>query len=922
MSAPRRAASLADRVYRALLLAFPPETRRASGDEMAHLFADERQLVAGRPLAAAGLWGRALADALRHGLADRLGIRMTVSAHARPAPVQRDPGTAWRAVRRRPFGVHMSQHIFSIVRWSFRSLRATPLVSTLAVLSLALGIGANTALFSIVNGLLLKPMPVRDPGALLALEGGSWTYPIWDEISRRQHELFDGAFAWSAGRFDQAGGGETAFVDLAYASGGMFDVLGISAVRGRLLTPTDDRRGGAPEGPAAVISHRFWQREHGGAEDVVGRTIMLRRVPFTIVGVLPAGFTGPNVGQAIDVYVPFGAEPLVRGPFSLLTQRSTWWLDIMVRMQPGQTPAEATAALRAIQPQIRAATIPETYSPVMQEAYLREALTLVPAASGRSPAAERATLFAMLAVVGLVLLIACVNVANLLIARALVRRHEIGVRLALGGSRAQVAALLFGESLLLAVAGASLGLLIAQWVGPLLVSQLNTWRQTVTLDLAPDWRVLAFTAAVSLVTAVIAGIAPAWSATRVSPGEALGSAGRTVVGGRSLGLRGMLITGQIALSLVLLVGAGLFLRTFEALADAPLGFEAERLLVADLDFEQSRAAPRDRPVVLARMREAVAAVPGVTSAAAGYVMPTSGRGWNSAVGTDPKPDRSRMTWRDAVTPGWFRTYGTPLVAGRDFDASDRGGSELVAIVNESFARRFLQGPAVGQTVQIGGPGGPYITYRIVGLAADALYRSPREGMAPTMYVALAQRETGFQNMTLTASLAPGTRASVQPDLAAAIRAIDPDLSFTFRTFDELVAGTIARERLVAIVSGFFGGLALLLAGIGLYGVMSHTVSQRRTEIGVRIALGAEPAGIAGLVVRRLGGLVVAGMIAGLALSLWAGQFVEALLFQLEANDPWTLGGAVLVLALVATAAAWLPARRAARLDPAQVLREG
>jgi predicted permease len=890
---------------------------------MARLFEDERRAVKGRPLAAARLWIRALADALWHGLADRLGRRITVFAHAGMASARRpDPSSSRPGFQRRIPGVPMIQHALAVLRWSYRSLRATPLVSTLAILSLALGIGANTALFSIANGLLLKPLPVRSPEALLLLEGGSWTYPIWEEIRRRQHDLFDGAFAWAAERFDQAEGGESEFVDGAYASGEMFDVLGIRAVRGRLLTAADDVHGGGPEGPVAVISHRFWQRHFGGAADVIGRIVSLRRVSFTIVGVVPAGFTGPDVGRVADVYVPFGAEPIVRGAGSYLAARSTWWLDIMVRTKPGQTPEQANAALGAVQPLIREATTPPSYSAAMKTQYLNEAFTLVPAARGRSPISDRTPLFAMLAVVGLVLLIACANIANLLIARALARRRELGVRLALGASRAQLAALFFGESLLLALAGAGLGLVVAQWGGPLLVSQLNTWRQTLTLDLSPDWRILAFTVAVSLATALIAGVAPAWSVRRLSPGEALGAAGRGVVGGRGVGARGLLVAIQIALSVVLVVAAGLFLRTFAALAEAPLGFSAASLLVADLDFEQSARTPKERPFVLARMRDAAAAVPGVTSAAVAFVMPTSGRGWNSAVGTDPVPDRSRMTWMNAVSPGWFRTYGTPILAGRDFNAGDARGAEDVAIVNEAFARRFIQGPPVGQTVPIGGPGGPYTTYRVIALAGDAVYRSPREGMTPTMYVPLSQRETGFQGAALTVAVAPGAQQTVGRELASAIRTIDRDVSFTFRTFDELVGASVSRERLVAMLSGFFGALALLLAGMGLYGVMSHTVSQRRTEIGVRIALGARPAGIVSLMARRFGVVVLEGLAAGVAISLWAGQFVEALLFQLEASDPWTLGGAVLVLSIVAALAAYLPARRAARLDPATVLREG
>jgi predicted permease len=921
--AGRGAGPLADRAYRTFLLAFAPDTRRVWGDEMVRLFEDERRGVSGRPMAAARLWLRALGDALRHGLADRLGRRIPVSAHAGMAGSRRQtPSSSQPARQRRTPGVPMIQHALAVLRWSYRSLRATPLVSTLAILSLALGIGANTALFSIVNGLLLKPLPVRSPEALLLLEGGSWTYPIWEEIRRSQHELFDGAFAWAAERFDQAEGGESEFVDGAYASGEMFDVLGVRAVRGRLLTTADDVHGGGPEGPVAVISHRFWQGRFAGAADVIGRTVSLRRVSFTIVGVVPAGFTGPDVGRVADVYVPFGAEPLVRGASSQLAGRSTWWLNVMVRTRPDQTSDQANAALRAIQPRIREATMPPSYPAAMKTRYLNEAFRLVPAATGRSPLSDRAPLFAMLAVVGLVLLIACANIANLLIARALARRRELGVRLALGASRGQLAALLVGESLLLTLAGAGLGLLAAQWGGPLLVSQLNSWRQTLTLDLSPDGRILAFTAVVSLATALMAGVAPAWSVRHMSPGEALGPAGRGVVGGSGTGARGLLVAIQIALSLVLVVAAGLFLRTFAALAEAPLGFSASSLLVADLDFEQSARTPKERPIVLARMRDAAAAVPGVTSAAVAFVMPTSGRGWNSVVGTDPVPDRSRMTWMNAVSPGWFRTYGTPILAGRDFVAGDARGAEDVAIVNEAFARRFIQGPPVGQTVQIGGPGGAYTTYRVVALAGDAVYRSPREGMTPTMYVPLSQRETGFQGAALTVAVAPGTQLTVGRELAAAIRTVDRDVSFTFRTFDELVEASVTRERLVAMLSGFFGALALLLAGIGLYGVVSHTVSQRRTEIGVRIALGARPAGIVRLMARRFGGVVLAGLAAGVALSLWAGQFVQALLFQLEASDRWTLGGAVLVLSLVAALAAYLPARRAARLDPATVLREG
>ena len=594
----------------------------------------------------------------------------------------------------------------SIFRSAYRSLRATPLVSALAILSLALGIGANTALFSILNGLMLRPLPVREPGALVQLEGGSWTYPIWNEIKAREKDLFDGAFAWGSEQFDLAPGGETQLVDGAYVSGRFFDVLGVGAARGRLLTEADDRSGGGADGPVAVVSHRFWTSHYGGAGDVIGRQLTIQRVPFTVVGVMPAGFNGPDIGRVSDVMIPFATEPLIRGAESVLEGRSTWWLDIMARTKPGQTAEQATAALRAVQPHIREATMPSQFPAEMRQRYLSEGFTLVPASNGSSPVGNRyqAPLYAMMAVVALVLLIACANIANLLVARALAREQELSVRLALGASRWQVAALLLGESVLLAGSGAALGFVFAQWSGPLLIQQFVTWRESVVLDLSPDWRVVGFTTLVTVVTAIIAGVAPAWGAAALAPYEALRTAGRGVVGDRRFTVRGALVVVQIALSIVLVGAAGLFLRSLNSLNHAPLGFTPEPLIVADLDLQMSSVKPEGRQALLQRMSDAVSGVPGVTSAAASMITPTSGRGWNNVVGEGPL-DRSRMTWLNAVTPGWFRTYGIRILGGRDFDATDRLGGNRVAIVNETFAARFLKGSPVGQTVILGGPGG-------------------------------------------------------------------------------------------------------------------------------------------------------------------------------------------------------------------------
>src|SRR5690606_1400328 len=374
--------------------------------------------------------------------------------------------------------------VWQDVRAAVRGLRKSPGIAVIAIGTLALGIGANTALFSIFHSLMLRPLPVRDPGSLALLAGGSWTYPIWEEMKRFDGELFDGVVAWAEESFDLSQGGRTELVNGAFVSGRFFDVLGVAPARGRMLTPADDRAA-APDGPVAVISHRFWQQHFAGARDIIGRSLTLQRVP--------PGFFGVDVGRRADVMVPFAAEPLLRGADSILTQRSIWWLEVMARLKPGQSVEQATAALRGVQPQIRDATMPDGPE-AMQAGYLDAPLTLVAASTGRSELRQRleTPLFAMVIAVALVLLIACANIANLLLARALARRRELSVRLALGASRWRLARLLLIESLLVAAAGAVIGLLFARWGSALLVQQLSTWRGTIFLDLALDWRVLAY----------------------------------------------------------------------------------------------------------------------------------------------------------------------------------------------------------------------------------------------------------------------------------------------------------------------------------------------------------------------------------------------------------------------------------------------
>ena len=803
-----------------------------------------------------------------------------------------------------------------------RGLRRSPVFTMVAVSTLALGIGANTALFSIFNSLTLRPLPVRDPASLAYLSHGSRTYPIWQAVERLGADVFDGSFAWANESFDLSEGGEIDTVDGALVSGRMFDVLGVTAARGRALNAADDRVG---SDAVAVISHRLWQRQFAGSPEVIGARLTLQRVPFTIVGVLPPGFTGVDVGRVADVMIPFGAEPLIRGSESFLEERSTWWLDIMVRRRQGQTIDQANAALRGLQPEIRALTLAPDWPADRAATYLAEPLALVPAATGRSPLRGRfeTPLRVMIGAVGLVLLIACANLANLLLARAINRRRELSVRLALGASRWRIARMLLFESLALSLIGAALGLLFARWSSGLLVRQLSTWNDAVSLDLGLDTPVLVFSAVLACLTAVTAGIAPAFGMKRVGAGEALRDSGRSIAGDRRWRLRGSLVVVQVALSLMLLVAAGLFLQTLTSLTRVPLGFTPENLVVMQVNLQSSPTPADQRGALVDRVREAVARTPGVRSVAASFITPITNAGWNNGVGEMTVPDRSRMTWVNAITPQWFDTMGINLRSGRDFDAADRVGAPRVTIVNEAFVARFLPGPrpALGQTVRVGGPSGG-VDYEIVGVVSNAVYRSTREGMVPTMYRAFAQQGEVWPSVALTMAVDPERRASLERDVALALQSVDPSLAYSFGTFGQFIAGAAAEERIVALVSAFFGGLGLVLAAIGLYGVVSHAVSARRSEIGVRMALGATPARVVALVFRHVGIMLGLGLVLGLAGSYWAAEFVRALLFQLEPRDLATFSTAAVVLSAVVFTAAWVPARRAARLDPARVLREG
>jgi putative ABC transport system permease protein len=815
------------------------------------------------------------------------------------------------------------------IRDAIRALRSTPVVTTVAILSLALGIGANTAIFSILDTLLLRSLPVKAPQELAIITQGSdndsFTYPIWEEV-RKRAEMFAGAAAWSSTRFNLSQNSQAEFVSGLLVSGRFFDVVGASPILGRGFTDADDTRGGGPGGAVAVISYGYWQKQFGGAGDAVGRPIVLDRIPFTIVGVMPPEFFGPEVGSRFDIAVPFGAEPLLRGRESMLDKRSAWWLSMMVRRKPGQGLEAATAALRGVQPQIRDATQPPNYR--QADEYLKEPFTLVPAATGSSYLRTRyqRPLTTIQVVVGLVLLIACANIANLLLARANARRHEMSVRRALGASRLRLARHLLSESLVLAVAGAVLGLAFAQWGSRLLVRQLSTATNTVFLDLSIDWRVLAFTAGAAMATALLFGTAPAWRVARVEPNEALKEQGRGVHGDARLGLGNVLVVLQVALSLVLIVAAGLFVRTFTQLAGRSLGFDKDRVLVVSTQLRNRDLDPADRPAMFERLRQAAMTVPGAESAAISEVTPVGGSTWQFLIeipGLEMK-ESDRVVHVNIISPDFFRTFGTRMLAGRDFTDADKADTPSVLIVNETFARKYFAGTnPIGQQVkQTGFPGRPSVTREVVGYVEDAVYRNLRQTIPPTMYIPTTQRETPSPFISISVRSASGSPALLTRSVAAALQQVTPDLTLTFRTVSEQVRNSLTQERMIAMLSGFFGALALLLAAIGLYGITSYAVARRRTEIGIRMALGAAPGGVVRLVLARVAWLVACGVVAGAAVTYYASKFVATLLFGLTPRDPATLVAAALILGSIGALAGWIPAFRASRIDPARVLRDG
>jgi predicted permease len=821
----------------------------------------------------------------------------------------------------------MFDHVLQDVRYALRALRLSPGFAAIAILSLALGIGANTAIFSLINAVILKTLPVSHPEQLVQVvmktEGGTtFTNPIWEEVRGRQ-DVFSGAFAYSPIQLNLARGGEVRNASASWVSGDFFSTLGVQPLLGRTFAAADDKRGCPVIG---VLSYDFWQREFGGAADVFERRLTLSSHPVRIVGVAPPGFNGIQVGEAVEIYLPLCAEGTLVRENSALNKRANWWLWIFARLKPGIGEQQALARMNTLAPQIFAATMPSGYPPEAQKFHLDRRFKLLPGATGYSSIRRdyTAALYALMAAVGVVLLIACANVANLLVSRASARRKEIAIRMAIGAGRGRLIRQLLTESLLLSSMGAVLGVLFAEWASRMLVRFLDTSNSTVVLDLSIDLRVLAFTMGVAVATGILFGLAPAWQGAHVNPHSAMKANARGVVESHArFGLGKMLVTAQVALSLVLLVGAGLLLKTFAKLATVDTGFDKNQVLLIRVDPRYA-SVPLDRRLPLYQeLQQRLGAIPGVRSASFADITPVSGSDSNQIVhveGYVPKSRKDMVMWTNSISAGFFASMETPFIAGRDFNEHDTLHAPLVAVINESMASKFFGSPlnALGNTFrngwnEISGP------IQIIGVVKDTKYNSLRaEGEAIAYYPLSQLPPMRWANFVLRAN---GPASSLIPSVKAAVDEVNHDITLQFRTLALQVDESLGRERLLATLSGFFGILALGLAVIGLYGVMSYNVARRRNEIGIRMALGAEQTRVLRMVLGEVAILIVAGLALGLAVALSSTRLLASFLYRLEPNDPTTMVTASVVLAVSAVVAGLLPARRAASLDPMTALRE-
>jgi predicted permease len=828
-----------------------------------------------------------------------------------------------------------TEYLLQDVRFALRTLSKSWGFTLTAVLTLALGIGANAAIFQLLDAVRLRSLPVPQPEKLAGVQvkngnrgfgitisdnETSLTYPLWEQI-RLHQQVFSNVFAWAdSGSASLGEGAQERRARGLWVSGDAFETLGIFPLRGRFFSAQDDRPGCGI--PGAVISYGLWQNEFGGQDSAIGSKLIVDSRPTEIIGVTPPGFFGLEVGRSFDFAVPFCTLETYFPGSGTLARADYFWLHVMGRLKPGVTLQQASSELTAMSPGAIDATLPTNgYGAIPLNVYRNFRLIVFPAGNGVSLLRQTydTSLSLLLAITALVLLIACANLGNLMLARASTREREMAVRLALGASRWRLIRQLLSEGLLLAAGGAVFGVVLAEIFSRSLIRFLSVEGDAVQLDLSLNWRVLLFTGFIAILTCLVFGLVPAFRSSRAAPGTVLKSGSRGTTAGRErFSFQRLLVVSQIAVSVVLLVGALLFVRSFWNLVTLDPGFRERGILIAVLDFRRLAFSPERNTDFIREVLAQTRALPQVASVATSTHIPLNGSSWNLGVHVDNAEGGSRFTW---VSPGYFQTMGIAVLAGRDFDERDTRTSPKVAVVNETFVHKYLYGQdPVGKVIRTNAePGYPDAQYQIVGVIRDTKYNELREPPPPITFAPGDQfPAAGGWTVLFIRSDSPPFAAmnAVREKLSA----FNPAINIDFHVLETDIQNGLVRERLMAVLSGFFGALAALLAMIGLYGLISYMVATRKNEIGIRMALGASPGSVIRIIVRQTLALLGVGVGAGLVLAMAAARGANSLLYGLEGNDPVTLFGAAGLLAAVALVASYIPAYRASRVDPMNALR--
>jgi predicted permease len=813
------------------------------------------------------------------------------------------------------------ESLFRDVRHALRGFAKNPGFTAVAIVTLALGIGANTAIFELLDAVRLRSLPIQQPQELaelriingnhgLGVGNGpytNFTIPMWQEV-RRHHDPFSGVFAWH-----QAGGrlGDGKDVQGIEVSGEFFNVLGIPPWQGRLIEPQDEA---GCEPSKVVASYPFWKAQMGGQPITPNTTIMVEGRSVQVLGVTPPSFFGLVVGDRFDLAYPTCTPPDVR--------REEFTLSVMGRLKPGWDLARASQYFSALSPGLFESTAPTGYT--AETVKLFKSFKLAAYAAGSGVSALRATydssLQLLLAITGLVLLIACANLANLMLARASARQREMAIRMALGASRRRMLRQLLIESSLLAIAGALLGIALAQPLSRLLVASLDTSQSSIHLALTTDWRVLLFAAVVATPTCVIFGTIPALRGANADPIIALKSGERGIAGNRErFAFQRLMVISQIAVSMVLLVGALLFVRSYRNLMTLDPGMRESGITIGYFGFEALKLKPENLAEFKRQLVEVVRNIPGVQNAAVTTNVPLSGSTWSHGVHVGAIEDGSRFTYAD---PRYFATMGIPLVSGRGFTDADTNKAPLVLIVNHAFVRKFIgTAEPIGQLVHVmPEPQYPARTYQIVGTIPDTKYNDLRADTEAIAFVPAAQLPVEAQGPWAAMMIASNTGPGVITAVRRTLESKYPGTVIHFADFQQGIRDNLVGDRMMAMLSGFFGLLAALLVVVGLYGVLSYFITRRRNEIGIRIALGARRGQVIAMVMRDTAAMLLVGIVLGTALALLAGRAATAMLFGLKPYDLPTLAFATVLLAIIAVLASWLPAVKASNLDPVAALR--